>query len=27
LKKGCGLDLSNSTQSLGDAMLIVEGIK
>ena len=27
LKKGCGLDVSNSTQSLGDAMLIVEGIK
>lgn len=27
LKKGCGLDVSNSTQSLGDAMLIIEGVK
>jgi hypothetical protein len=27
LKKGCGLDVSNSTQSLGDALLIIEGIK
>jgi hypothetical protein len=27
LKKGCGLDVSNSTQSLGDALLIVEGTK
>ena len=25
LKKGCGLDVSNSTQSLGDALLIIEG--
>ena len=24
LKKGCGLDVSNSTQSLGDALLIIE---
>ena len=27
LKKGCGLDVSNSTQSLGDALLIIEGLK
>jgi hypothetical protein len=27
LKKGCGLDVSNSTQSLGDAMLVIEGVK
>ena len=27
LKKGCGLDVSNSTQSLGDALLIIEGVK
>jgi hypothetical protein len=27
LKKGCGLDVSNSTQSLGDALLLIEGIK
>lgn len=27
LKKGCGLDVSNSTQSLGDALLIIEGTR
>jgi hypothetical protein len=27
LKKGCGLDVSNSTQSLGDALLIIEGLR
>ena len=27
LKKGCGLNVSNNTQSIGDAMLIIEGVK
>ena len=27
LKKGCGLDVNNSTQSLGDALLIIEGTR